>query len=496
MVAPARIDMRTPNQRPPLVVDPYERDKERFQNYTVAKEFIERRQWQGRPRPGEYRPVFNYALGLCRKAISYVFPGPVTFTVPTPADRPELGEEQTAAVERLLADTLRELGAARLDFGLALDAAIYGDGASKITWDPVAAAPRLTAVDPGTLAVDWEPDDPTRAWRVHQRYALSGATIIERKLADASSELNPEAPYPVVERWTADRWRVSVAGQESVSRTNPYGWIPYLVLPNNARATAFWGESDLADLYDTFRAVNERIAVLGAILDLSGAPIAVLENVDGSDGVRVLPGAKWELPEGSKAYLLDLLAGQGVQLHVQAVDLLYRVMHDLSESPRSAFGDSGRDLSGAALEVEIQPLVQKVRRKRMGLDDYYRRRNGMLLDLLARFGGAETFGLRRTETVWPAILPSDEETRVSLVAQKVGSQLLSRRTGMAELGSTDPERELELIVDEARALQGSEEEGDQGRQGDDGEAGEGQEAKAKPESKRPNGGRREDGDDE
>jgi hypothetical protein len=38
-------------------------------------------------------------------------------------------------------------------------------------------------------------------------------------------------------------------------------------------------------------------------------------------------------------------------------------MHDLSETPRTAFGDAGRDLSGAALEVEIQPLVQKVQRK-------------------------------------------------------------------------------------------------------------------------------------
>ena len=79
----------------------------------------------------------------------------------------------------------------------------------------------------------------------------------------------------------------------------------------------------------------------------------------GSDGIAVRPGATWELPEGSRAYLLDLLAGGGVGLHIQYLDLLFRTLHDLSETPRTAFGDGGRDLSGAALEVEVQPLVQK-----------------------------------------------------------------------------------------------------------------------------------------
>jgi hypothetical protein len=34
------------------------------------------------------------------------------------------------------------------------------------------------------------------------------------------------------------------------------------------------------------------------------------------------------------------------------------LLHDLRETPQTAFGDAGRDLSGAALEVEVPPLVQ------------------------------------------------------------------------------------------------------------------------------------------
>ena len=146
------------------------------------------------------------------------------------------------------------------------------------------------------------------------------------------------------------------------------------------------------------------------------------------DGISVGPGAKWELPEGAKAYLLDLLQGGSSQIHLDYVDQLFRVLHDLSETPRTAFGDSGRDLSGAALEVEIQPLVQKVERMRRMWDGVFVRRNAMLLDLLERFGGHDLQGVRRTTTIWPPILPSDRDgavrNAVSLVraASRVGGR--------------------------------------------------------------------------
>jgi hypothetical protein len=259
-------------------------------------------------------------------------------------------------------------------------------------------------------------------------------------------------PVPVAETWSADRWRVEVAGQTVRDEANPYGWIPYVVLPNGARPGGFWGESDLVDLYDPCRELNARLSTLSRVLDVSGAPIAVLENVDGSEGISVGPGAKWELLEGARAYLLDLLSGGGVGLHVQYVELLFRVLHDLSETPRTAFGDSGRDLSGAALEVEVQPLVQKVARKRRGLDAFYRARNARLLDLLERFGGHDLGGLRRTVPVWPSPLPSDLDASVRNAAHLVAGGIHSRRTAVATLGGADPEAEWQRVLEEARTL--------------------------------------------
>ncbi|MGI9254054.1 MAG: phage portal protein, partial [Thermomicrobiales bacterium] len=166
----------------------------------------------------------------------------------------------------------------------------------------------------------------------------------------------------------------------------------------------------------------------------------------------VRPGATWELPEGAKAYLLDLLGGGGVGLHMQALDVLFRALHDLSETPRTAFGDSGRDISGAALEVEIQPLLQKVARKRRVWEGFYRERNARLLDLLERFGGEPLAGWRRMETIWPSVLPSDLDGQVRNAALLVERGIHSRRSAAAALGGDDPDGEFRKVLEEMEAV--------------------------------------------
>ena len=429
---------------PPHTLTP--EDRARFTRYAEAAAFVAGAQWLGRPRRGEARLTFNYARVVVRKTAAYVYPAPVTFTVPAQGD-----DDIANSAERALAELIAELDLGRLDVELCIEAAILGDAAVKITWDSLLARPEVAAVDPATLAVATAPDNPRRIRRLTQVYALAEADAIALfQLAGAPT--GQGRPVTVAETWTDTRWRVEVAGQLVRDDVNPYGWIPYVILPNGARPGSFWGESDLVDLYDPCRELNARLSTLSRVLEVSGAPIAVLENVDGSEGISVGPGAKWELPEGARAYLLDLLSGGGVGLHAQYVDLLFRVLHDLSETPRTAFGDSGRDLSGAALEVEVQPLVQKVARKRRGLDAFYRARNARLLDLLERFGGQPLGGLRRTVAVWPSPLPSDLDAAVRNAASLVAAGIHSRRTAVATLGGSDPAAEWARVLEEAKAL--------------------------------------------
>ncbi len=187
------------------------------------------------------------------------------------------------------------------------------------------------------------------------------------------------------------------------------------------------------------------------ILELSGNPIAVLENVTESQDIAVQPGAVWELPERARAYLLDLLQGGGVKLHVDYVDLIYRTLHDLAEAPRTAFGENRQALSGVALHVELDPLLKKVQRKRLIRSVAYQRRNAMILRILEQRTG-ERFAPYRSRVVWGPLLPEDRSRLVADERTLVEAGIHSRRRAAAELGVADPDEEFRRWLEERERL--------------------------------------------
>jgi hypothetical protein len=159
----------------------------------------------------------------------------------------------------------------------------------------------------------------------------------------------------------------------------------------------------------------------------------------------------WELPEQAKAYLLDLLQGGGVRLHVDYVDLIYRTLHDLGESPRTSFGDNGRGLSGVALNIELDPLLKKVQRKRLIREAAFRKRNELVLRLLEQYTGV-TYAPYRSRVVWAPLLPVDRSRLVADEARLITAGVHSRRRAADELGVEDPESEFDRWREENVAL--------------------------------------------
>jgi hypothetical protein len=417
-------------------------DVDRHNRYRSYLDFYEGLQWDRRPRAGESRLTANYARALVRKVGSYVFAEPVIHQVPDDAGG-------THAQRRKAADWLDRISSEQdlhtLDFQTLLDAAVLGDGCFKVTWDDNQNRPIVSSVDPSGLWAWSEPGNVRQVRRVVQRYALQ--PLEAEELFDLTVPGNSRVQ--VVEDWTTERLRIEINGQVISNQENPYGRTPFVLFPNLGKPHELWGESDLVDLMDVCREINRRMTVISRILQVSGNPIVVLENVSGSDGIRADEGAVWELPEDSRAYLLDMLQGGGVQLHLDYVQLLFRTLFDLSETPRTSFGDSGRALSGTALEVEIQPLVQKVQRKRRIWDSVYRRRNALVLDQLERFGGEDLGEIRRSEPVWGPILPRDREAQVRAETALISHGVRSRRSAMTAFGTDDPEQEWAKVLEEA-----------------------------------------------
>jgi hypothetical protein len=367
-------------------------DDARLLRYRRFLDFDRGKHDVGRLGIGGVPVVANYARVFVRKGASYLFPEPVTVAVDPPDAAPEAAAV-AARIEAALERVARENDLAAADLATAVDAGVLGDGAFKVSWgsgtnlprtpnrEPRTGSVRIAPVDPQTLFVETAADDLRRVEAVRQ------VCVLPRSAAEATYGLASAlsgANVTVVEEWREESYRVLMDDVPVHDGMNPYGFIPYIIFPNTPQPHAFWGVSDLADILEINRALDRRLSVLAQILELSGNPVTVLENVAGSQGINVAPGALWELPENSKAYLLDLLAGGSVEQHLKYIEALYRIMDDLAEMPRMSFGEAGQARSGVALQTQLQPVIQKTNRKRLIWGVVVQRRSALAVRLLAQ----------------------------------------------------------------------------------------------------------------
>jgi hypothetical protein len=423
-------------------------DTERIRGYKNLVDFYYGRQWEGKGRRNERRLTFNYAKVFIEKITSYLMAG-VTFAV-DPVDQTAKAIENARRAEAALTRVYSQNHLEQLDLETETDAAVLGDACYKVIWDEAEKRVRVTAPDIQGIYAWCQGDDPSRLWRVASKYQLSREElefIYGIKSSDKASV--------ITELWTDHDFELYLDNALLESKPNPYGFIPFVLFPNLREPKKFWGVSDLLQIMESQRELNRAMSQLSRILELSGNPIAVLENVEESTDITVKPGAVWNIPEDAKAYLLDLLQGGGVNLHINYIDLIYRALHDLSESPRSAFGGVEKTMSGVALEIELQPLLQKVRRKRIVRTAAYNRRNEMILNLLEKFAGEDfpcITGGGRVKVVWGPVLPKDMESRVNSEQVMVQTGIHSRRTAMGEVGVTDPDDEFRKWLEERESI--------------------------------------------
>jgi hypothetical protein len=135
-------------------------DSGRLRAYRENLAFYQGQQWPGMQRRRERRLVFNYAKALIDKTASYLMSG-LSFVVDATDGSPEASERARRA-EQALREVYEGNGLAQLDFDSEIDASILGDGAFKVTWDPLERRVVLPAPDVPALFAWWAGDDLSR----------------------------------------------------------------------------------------------------------------------------------------------------------------------------------------------------------------------------------------------------------------------------------------------------------------------------------------------
>ena len=426
------------------------RDGERLRAYKENLDFFNGLQWPvpttARTRRGTRQLTFNYAEAFVTKTTAYLMTDLAFVADPVDDTQPAL--DAAAGAELAIRQVAEQNDLHALQFDTELDCAVLGDAAYKVTWDTAEERVRVTAPDVTALFAWRRPDDVRDVWRVAQRYTLPSADALQLY---GLNSIRRDAE--VIEEWTADTLTMWLDGAIVSSGPNPYGWIPYVIFPNIRKPKQQWGTSDIPQIRESARALNRVLTQLDQIVELSGNPIAVLEGVTETQDIGVQPGAVWELPEGAKAYLLDLLKSGGVRIVLEYADQVYRTLHDLGESPRSAFGENKAGLSGVALNIELDPIVKKVARKRIIRNTAYAARNDMILALLAKYAGLDqAVATHATRPQWGAVLPNDYTRDVANNIAAVNAALFSRRRAASALGVENPDNELLQWIHEAQRV--------------------------------------------
>ena len=425
------------------------RDRERRNAYRTNLAFYEGRQWTNQ-RDRRRRLTFNYCRAIITKATSYLMKDR-TVTVAPDGDSDEAAAA-AADAELAINAVWDQNNLNQLDFDTELDCAVLGDAGYKTTWDPIAKRVRISAPDPaGVFAWRW-PDDPSRVWRVASQYQLDHDSVLAVTGVDPPAIAGRQRTHTITEDWTSQTFQLWIDKTLARDEPNPYGFVPFVLFPNLREPKREWGTSDVDQLIEPQRELNRVVTQTSKILELSGNPIAVLEGITEAQDIAVVPGAIWEIPTDAKASTLDLLKGGGIRLHIDFLDKVYRAMHDLGETPRAAFGDTNRDLSGVALELELDPLIKKVDRKRLIRTDAYRQRNTQIIALLNAFAGMD-LGEPNHSIAWGSILPTDRDRLVRDEVALVNAAIHSRNHAADALGHIhDPASEFQRVLEEEAAI--------------------------------------------
>ena len=252
------------------------RDPERIAGYRQLLDYYRGRHWEGRERRGEKRLTLNYAKVFVDKVASYLMSG-VTVAVDPREDSDEARAKAQSA-ESALRRVYEENNLEQLDLETEIDCGILGDAGYKVTWDGDARRVRVTAPDIQGIYAWWAGDDMAQLWRVASKYRLDAPSAARLYGVTTRAET-----AEVVEVWTAGDFALWVDNAVIDRKPNPYGFIPFVIYPNLREPKKFWGVSDLVSIMEPQRELNRAISQLSKILELSGNPIAVLENVEESE---------------------------------------------------------------------------------------------------------------------------------------------------------------------------------------------------------------------
>lgn len=236
---------------------------------------------------------------------------------------------------------------------------------------------------------------------------------------------------------------------------NPLGELLVVHFKNEPLPTDRFGTSDLYDLVIPSQEYNEKISDLSEILSYHAAPVTIIKGARVQNMERGARKVWGGIPPEGDVFNLDLPQG-GPEAAVNYLNLLKQYVHETGNVPEEALGalQNVSNTSGAALQIQYQPLLERTMEKQNCYGVGLLRMNELILKFYEAVGEIELpddvapADKYRTIINWGNPLPRDSSLELADIATKMGLGLESHKGALKELGEENPDAKLEEIKQE------------------------------------------------
>lgn len=317
------------------------------------------------------------------------------------------------------------------------------------------AIPKLVVLNSSMVGVEWAPDDMTEITRYVIQWTAVDTSVTGKSMEVRQIiERDNDPGTPDIVNTNHGKWRVidqqRPQGEKEwhqVAVTNwPYDFAPIVDCQSLPAPNDFWGMADLTDdIMDIQRQINFVLTNINRILRYYAHPKTWASGMFGNavQAIDFSPGQITGLP-GENAKLHNLEMQSDLSSSIKLYEELRSALRELSRTPEVATGAISNlgPLSGLALQVLYQPLLEKTSTKRRLYGDMLEELNKRLLFI------ANPAWDYDTTIKWPDLLPEDDLASAQK-AQIWESLGVSKTTTLQKLGF-DPELEKQNRADEAQ----------------------------------------------
>lgn len=370
----------------------------------------------------------NFGRMFIDKGVAFLFGKDVGF---------ELAEGETTPEEDYLDQVWQANRKMSLLQKLATSGAVCGTAFVKILWKP-GMDPRLIICDPETVSVTLAEDDIDK--------------VVSYRIRYPSVDPNTKKPIVIQQLIEPDGlgWLITDqrgdAGGGSMQTVNeqkwPYAFSPIVHCQNIIAPHEFWGMSDIEDdLVEAIDKENFTVSNILKILRYHAHPKTWARGVR-AEQLHVNPDNLIVLP-GETATIQNLEMQSDLASSIAMHKELRQFIHELARVPEVATGkvESVGQLSGVALEILYQPLIEKTEAKRVTYGE-------MIVELNRRLLALGGFGDENiTQLHWQDLLPKDAgvQAQAALSLKQLG---VSGDTLVQQFGY-DPDLEREKRAKES-----------------------------------------------